>query len=161
MSVNRILGMMPTSATDTHASAVAEVLSQTFSNGVGQLIENCWRACPGQQIYLLVADVRLPIVRDLMDYMGPELHQWVPEAAEMRAAGEAASRDKESEPVLWAMVTLRRGGHEAARFIAKNEAQIQAVCDQITAQFVAVVVIREGMFVLPLDQFAGGAVCEH
>jgi hypothetical protein len=145
MSVNRIGKLVDARHQPPPAGAEA-ALSFAMDAGAGRCVRSFQQEHPGEQCYLLVLDTSQGIVRDLMRDSG---------MLEAEAAARAAvSKQERSQPDvgLWITAVPREAGVRVARYFAKDEPGVQAICDRLSHEPVlAICVTVGGMSMGPLD----------
>lgn len=125
MSINRIRPMLPAGPQDETGERAQQVLRSVLNGGGSALVDEYQRQHPGEQCFLLVLDGREEIVQQLVEVALPHLRDGLAHAI---AATPATTQ------ALMVQVVPRAAGIEVARFLAKDETQMQAMCDQFSGR---------------------------
>jgi hypothetical protein len=156
MSVNRIGHMIDSGACPSPAFTTP-LLSSAMAAGAANLVRRFQREHPGEQCYLVVLDTHQGIVQDLLRDAG-----LLQAAAASEAAASRQEGGRRPDVAMWLSVVPRASGVQTARYFAKDEQQIQAMCDQMAHHPVmGIVVAEDGMTIGPLDQPSDPAATER
>jgi len=145
MSINRIGKLVDARHQPPPAGAEA-ALRFALDAGAGRNVRSFQQDHPGEQCYLLVLDISQAIVRDLMRDSG---------MLEAEAASRAAVSEQEGKQPdmgLWITAVPREAGVRVARYFAKDEPGVQAICDRLSHEPVMTICVADGgMSLGPLD----------
>lgn len=152
MSINRIRPMLRKHELPLHHARAADTLEQILVEcrpQVSQLMNEYLSEHPGEQCYLLLLDARQQIVQDLLATV---YENAAVQLSAMERHARATAGGAQPDQALVVKVVPRAAGIDVVRFLAVNEEQAHASCDQLAdAEAIAVCVDGSGMVVCPID----------
>lgn len=147
MSVNRIGHLMDAKPTEPQWRECSEQFGKILQSGGYGVVESYLAEHPGEQCYLLVLDPQTQIVREFLSLAAPG---WL-KGAERLVSSTGGLRPGEKPPVFMAVVD-RQAGIQAARFLAKNEHEIQARLSAVQDAAIGIGLLCDCMQVFHLYQ---------